>query len=328
MSQAIADRGLQYACSILTALSLTVTSAWAGSCGFRHAFTRSDERGTASVKVYEGDSVVSLGGKRPLLFITSLKVNTDGTKISYHPNDPTGRRCASDPNASPCAVNNIRNAFRDHTKPVSDFIAIRDTGYANLQRVWQVLSPDIIEKSAQTGKPCLTSDGYLVSMTADVAVAGGWNRVGDCDQSKWIDALTVPAIVLPKKTASTPSQFLARGVAKRSLVTAISRGPNRQVVHGVVGDFGPANEMGEASIAMNRALNGLPETEAPKHRQDAIDRFQAGRSAILLFPGDGFILDRPISGPRIATAGQAALTAYGGADHIIECIKDEIDPAF
>jgi hypothetical protein len=280
------------------------------------------------VKVYEGDGVVALGGKRPLLFITSLKVNTDGTKISYHPHDPTGRRCASDPHASPCAINNIRNAFRDHTKPLSDFIAIRDTGYANLRRVWQVLSPDIIEKSAQTGKPCLSADGYLVSMTADVAVAGGWNRVGDCDQSKWIDALTVPALVLPKQTASTPSQFLARGIAKRSLVTTISRGPNHRVVHGIVGDLGPANELGEASIAMNRALNGLPETEVPKHRQDAIERFQAGRSAVLLFPGDGFILDRPILGPRIAAAGQAALAAYGGAERVIECIKVEIDPAF
>ncbi|MGH8603951.1 MAG: hypothetical protein ACREXR_14640, partial [Gammaproteobacteria bacterium] len=168
-----------------------------------------------------------------------------------------------------------------------------------------------------------TPDGYLVSMTADVAVAGGFNRVGDCDQSKWIDALTAPAIVLPKN-----SQFPTFGIGKRSLVAALSRSPAHRTVFGVVGDIGPAEEIGEANIAMNRELNGLAASDQPKHRQDAIDRFQAGRSAILLFPGLDFVLDRPISGARIAAAGGDALTKFGGARKLIDCIHDEFDPAF
>jgi hypothetical protein len=255
-------------------------------------------------------------------FLTSLKVNTDGTMISYHQDDPTGRRCETNPSATPCAINNIRNAYRDHTKPISDFTAIRDDGYPN-PKTWQVLSPDIIEKSASTGKPCITSDGYLVSMTADVAVAGGFNRVGDCDQSKWIDALTAPAIVLPKN-----SEFRSFGVGKRSLVVALSHSPANRTVLGIVGDIGPAKEIGEANIAMNRELNGLPANEQPKHRQDAIKRFQAGRSAILLFPGSDFVLAQPISGARIAAAGADALTKFGGAGKLIDCIHTEIDPGF
>ena len=308
------------------------TTAWpvvtaANQCDFQQIFTRPDENGAVSVKVYQAKGVVLPNGKHPLLFITSLKVNTDGTKISYHQDDPTGRRCATNPNATPCAINNIRNAYRDHTRPESDFIAVRDSGYP-LPRTWQVLSPDIIEKNASTGKPCITPDGYLVSMTADVAVAGGWNRVGDCDPSKWIDALTVPAIVLPKTTSAIPSQFRAHGVEKRSVVVAVSRRPAHRVVSGIVGDYGPPKEIGEASIALNRALNGLPDGEQPKHRQDVVQRFQAGRTAVLLLPGVEFVLDRPISKSRIDTAGADALTKFGGAQKLIDCIHEEIDSGF
>ncbi|HKB41542.1 MAG TPA: hypothetical protein VKD72_34270, partial [Gemmataceae bacterium] len=235
-------------------------------------------------------------------------------------------RCQTNPVAGPCAINNIRNAYRDSQKPESDFTAVRDAGYPD--RTWQVLSPDIIEKDARTGKPCITPDGYLVSMTADVAIDGGFSRVGDCDPSKWIDALTVPAIVIPKNSSVLPSQFLQLGVVKRSLVVAVSRSATKRIVPGVVGDLGPAKELGEASVAMNRALNGLPDTEQPIHRQDVIARFQAGRTAVLLFPGSEFVLARPITGARVAEAGADVLTKFGGVEKLYGCIKEEVDPAF
>src|SRR4051794_39864927 len=90
------------------ALSLPA-NAFAAACGFQHAFDRPDENGTQTVKVFRGNAVAELGNQRPLLFITTLKVNTDGTKISYHQDDPTARRCVDNPNAGPCAINNIRN---------------------------------------------------------------------------------------------------------------------------------------------------------------------------------------------------------------------------
>lgn len=307
--------------ALVVAIALPI-DAFAGACGFRPAFKQADEGGSRTVQVFQGDPVPALGNVRPLLFITSLKVNTDGTRISYHQDDVTGRRCARDPGATPCAINNIRNAYRDHTQPESDFEAVRDPGYPS-PRTWQVLDQDIIEKDAHTGKPCVSPDGYLVSMTADVAVAGGFARQGDCDQSKWIDALTVPAFVVPGQ-----SRFLALGVAKRSLVVALSKSSTRRVVPGIVGDVGPGDELGEASVAMNRKLNGLPETDVPKHRRDAVERFQAGPTALLIFPGAGAVLARPITGPRVAEAGNAALSKFGGADKLYGCIKDEVDPGF
>ena len=297
--------------------AMTSSSLLAGQCGFRRAFDRPDEGGTATVRVFKGDPVSALGNERPLLFITSLKVNTDGTKISYHKDD---LRCVANPAATPCAINNIRNAYNDADRPESDFAAVRDASFP-LPKTWRVLSETIIEKNASTGKPCITSDGYLVSMTADRAIDDG--REGDCEQSKWIDALSVPAIVLPKG-----SQFVDARLGKRSLVVAASGSTTKRVVPGIVGDFGPRNELGEATIAMNRALNGLPDTEQPKHRADAINRFQAKRTAVLLFPGSGSVLARPITSARVAEAGKDALSKFGGADKLYGCIRDEIDRAF
>src|SRR5262245_58616110 len=116
------------AAAVALATSIT-TNAFAAGCGFQLAFERPDEQGTRKVKVFKGNPGPALGNKRPLLFITSLKVNTDGTKISYHQDDVTGRRCQNNPSATPCAINNIRNAFNDHHKPESDFTAVRDAGY-------------------------------------------------------------------------------------------------------------------------------------------------------------------------------------------------------
>src|SRR4029453_10549441 len=107
---------LRSAAALALATSIS-TNAFAANCGFQFAFERPDEGGTKKEKVFKGNPIPALGNRQLLLFITSLKVNTDGTKISYHQDDVTGRRCENNPSATPCAVNNIRNAFNDHRQP-------------------------------------------------------------------------------------------------------------------------------------------------------------------------------------------------------------------
>ena len=62
--------------------------ALAQTCSMSAAFTRSDERGTVRRQV-EADA-----GGAALAFTDRLKVNTDGTRISYHQDDPWGSRLA------------------------------------------------------------------------------------------------------------------------------------------------------------------------------------------------------------------------------------------
>jgi hypothetical protein len=55
---------------------------------------------------------------------------------------------------------------------------------------------------------------------------------------------------------------------------------------GIVGDTGPEDEIGEASVAMSRILNGLPEGAVPTNRADAERRFQGPRTILLVLPGE------------------------------------------
>lgn len=284
------------------------------SCGFAEAFTRSDEGGTTRLKVYEGRADPRIGGAKPLLFVSALKVNTDGTRISYHRDDPR---------ATTRAINNMKNAMH-RGRTIAEFEAVARAGWP-LPRTWRVLKDNVIEKAAGTSKPCTDRDGYLVSMTSDVAVSGGWGRVGDCDQSKWIDAITVPALVLPRPSRSggrdVPTEFDARVATNRTPVVAMTLGSHR-FSFGIVGDKGPMDQLGEASVAMNRDLNGLALAVNPTSYADAVRRFQGPRSAVLLFPGAAHQLARPLTRDRVTATTQALFERWGGRQRLDRCLAE------
>lgn len=298
-------------------LSFVVTSvvslAMAGSvvaqdCGFVRAFQRPDERGTRTVNVYEAGPSPAIDGLRPLLFVSSLKVNTDGTAISYHPRDPRGRTLA---------INNILNAMH-RGRTIAEFEAIVASDWRPIERTWATLSDRVIERDRATGLPCVTPDGYLVSMTSDVAVDGGFNRVGDCDAAKWIDPLTVSSLVLPIGN----TQFERRGATNRTPIVAMTLGGGGRIAYGLVGDKGPADEIGEASVAMNRRLNGLTSTERPANYSDAVARFQAPRSVILIFPGTRNRTPRPLTDERVSAHAQAMFERWGGRARLEHCLAE------
>src|ERR1700722_3071349 len=87
-------------------------------CVFTQAFDRADEQGKAKVHVYQGQPESVAGGVAPLVFVSDLKVNTDGTRISYKVDDPTAQHGA---------INDMRNAMRSGAK-MADFTAIAATG--------------------------------------------------------------------------------------------------------------------------------------------------------------------------------------------------------
>lgn len=276
------------------------------SCLFSVAFHRPDEGGKGTVAVYEGKAEAGSGGAAPLAFISELKVNTDGTRISYKVDDPAAKHGA---------INHIEYALRKG-KTIADFKKIAKQNWEPLEETWKVLDDQIIEKS-KSGKPCVDADNYLISMTADVSIAGGFEREGDCDQSKWIDALTIPALVLPQK-----SQFQSRGALTRNLVVVMTLEGPRRFAFGIVGDIGPKEKIGEASVEMNRILNGLPPGSIPKNEADAIERFQGPKSFILIFPGAANRMAYPITPERVRTESEARFKAWGGEARMIACAAE------
>ncbi|MEH3036740.1 MAG: glycoside hydrolase family 75 protein [Sphingomonas adhaesiva] len=286
-------------------IMLPFQSVAAQTCRVAPAFTRADEGGTRRVQVYE--AVPDAGGARALIFVSTLKVNTDGTRISYHADDPTAQRLA---------INNIANAMRNGVPDkVATFRRLAAAGFP-LPATWQALLPGVIEKDRRTGKPCLDADRYLVSKTSEVAVDGGHARDGDCAQAKWLDALDVNALVLP----SGRTEFAARGADNRTPVVAMTL-QSRRIAYGLVGDKGPTNELGEASVAMNRTLNGLPDSERPANYRDAVARFQAPRSIILLLPGTANRIARPLSGASVTAATRAQFERWGGQARLDRCMS-------
>jgi hypothetical protein len=276
----------------------------ADTCGFSPAFTRPDERGTQRVQVFQGPAEPGSGGAAPLAFVSTLKVNTDGTRVSYK---------VDDPRAVNGAINPIGNALR-RGQTVADFERIARNNWEPVEETWRVLSANVIEKDKKTGKPCVAADGYLVSKTADYSVAGGAARDGDCDQGKWIDALTIPALVLPSR-----SEFQARKALTRSLVVAMTMGEPRRLAFGIVGDTGPEDEIGEASVEMNRMLNGLPAGAVPRNGKDAVQRFQGPKSIVLVFPGPANRLPYPVTPERVMDRAKARFEAWGGMERLAAC---------
>jgi hypothetical protein len=279
------------------------------SCGFVLAFDQPDENGHQTVRVYQGASSAEIGGARPFAFVVpDVKVNTDGTRISYN---------ADDPRAQTKAINDIRNAFRNPSRHIQDFEQIRDAGWQPTSSVWNLLSADIIEKDKRPGKegrPCLDEKNYLVSMTALRAKASG--TPGDCDQSKWIDALTVPAFVLPGG-----SKFQQGGAAVGNVVVALTLGGRRMAL-GIVGDTGPAKEIGEASVEMNRILNGLPAGAIPTNRVDAEKRFQGPKTILLVLPGGSNRISQPINASTVNAFAEARFNAWGGRERLEACLSE------
>ena len=271
------------ALAIVFLLSHAPAQAAGDACGFVRAFSQPDEGGAQTVHVYRGAASADISGVRPLAFVVpDVKVNTDGTRISY---------AADDPRAKTKAINDIRNAYNNPKRPISDFEAVRDAGWKPSARVWSVLSSTIIEKDArpgQEGRPCLDDKGFLVSMTAIRAKNGGVQ--GDCDQSKWVDALTVPAFVLPGG-----SQFEQSGAGVGNIIAGLTLHQPRQIVLGIVGDIGPHSEIGEASVEINRILNGLPQGTIPSNRVDAEKRFQGPKTLFLILPGQSNRISQPIN---------------------------------
>ena len=297
------------------------------SCGFQQAFDRADKDGAGTVHVYESKTEPKIGGVKALAYVNRLNVNTDGTRISYK---------VDDPKAEHGAINNIKNALNPGHS-IAEFEAAAAANWQPLKTTWEIISNNVIEMSAKKGSkdlgpPCVDANKYLISMTSDVAVAGAYGRQGDCDASKWIDALTVEAIVLPSpkvipKTATSPRQvipteFDTRQATNRNVAIVLALDGSNRISYGIVGDKGPDNKLGEASVAMNRTLNGLPTTEIPANGHDAIGRFQGPKSIVLLFPAKANRLPYPINADTVKAFAKAKFDSWGGAARLRACLGE------
>ncbi|MFM0125903.1 glycoside hydrolase family 75 protein [Paraburkholderia sp. RL18-101-BIB-B] len=284
----------------------------AAECGLEEEFEQTN------IKVKAGITPIWAHPQRlSVFFESSLNTNTDGTRRSYSIDDFWGKKTA---------LNNLCNAMTDACSGLNDEPSLRKrrettqkqaaNGWPNVKITH--ISPHIIA-FGKDGKPCPPIDGYLISATALHK-----RKHVACSPDAYIDALKVPALVVPgRPDKRIPTWFESNGVVPGDLVVAI--GPRGDHVYGVVGDSGPSKKLGEASISMNGQLLG--KTEEPKNYQQIRGReggsgWEVSRASVLIFPNTRRAGDPYMTAPEIEAAAKDRFSAWGGPDRLKACIVE------
>lgn len=269
----------------------------------------------------------STSREKAILFVSDLDVNTDGAARSYHLDDPRG---------SGLALNNMGNAItrlfdangRDITcSPrrgacfqlfMDVFEESRDAGYArNGHQRFETGNIIPWRRDTATGRevPYRTHSGefagYFVSQTALIT-----NPSADiCDQGRYLDALSINAIVLPGR-ASWRSQDTVTDQGDFAALLDLESG---KIAFALVGDTAPREAIGEGTVALAAALGG--ETVPPTATFSDIRALKRERVDTVIFPTRDVprMTGGHFSQADIDQLGSEALAAFGGVERLRAC---------
>jgi len=281
-------------------------------CDMTLSFRQPDDQGKRSVAVWQSSKGSGL------LFADTMNINTDGTSRSYSVGDFWGEKVA---------LNNLCNAMTDACGGLSkDGMQARRVatqtarahGWPASETAATRISPSIIP--FKNGKPCPEVGGFLVSATSLHKA-----RITDpCDITSYADALTVPAIVIPKRRKGAgPTPFEQAGASVGDLAVMMSA-DGKLIKYAVIGDTGPYNSLGEVSLALASDLNGrlLP----PKNYQEVRGRgefrgrgWHVGKTYTLILSHTRNAANPYITRDRIERDAATAFTNWGGAGRLKAC---------
>ncbi|WNB76989.1 hypothetical protein [Methylomonas koyamae] len=296
-------------CSLLFAAA----AGHAVECGMAQAFKQPDGNAKTGFTPVWSDHDANA-----LFFIEALNVNTDGTRRSYSVDDFWGEEKA---------LNNLCNAMSDACAGL-DKEGLRQrrlltqkafaAGWPADLTAQTKISPAIIPFVA--GKPCPPVDGFLVSATA----LHKPNVADACDIGNYADALVTPALVLPKSPGkNTLSEFAKRNAKVGDLAVALVPGGSAPVF-AVVGDTGPAKELGEGSVALNGKLLG--KNAPPANYQEVRGKgkykgkaWTVPQALVLIFPASRDSADPYMTPERIDAAAKQRFDDWGGLERLSAC---------
>ncbi|HEU4795143.1 MAG TPA: hypothetical protein VFT02_05895 [Pyrinomonadaceae bacterium] len=204
-----------------------------------------------------------------ILFQTNLRVNTDGSPLSYHPQDPRGRTKALNNICNGIAVRRLNSnknlCFSEFGKAIQVFEQFRDSGFQTVPTGFRITWQNVLPTVKENGKdvPCVFKTGeftgYFGSLTA--LKNGLTGDKGECDVNDQVNPMTVPALVL----AGGQNPVRAFGAKLGDLLIAFN--PRTQLfTAAIIGDTGPADNLGEGSVSLNMKLLGT--TTAPTNKEE------------------------------------------------------------
>ena len=215
------------------------------------------------------DAADASGQRKIILFQTKLRVNTDGSPLSYHPEDPRGRTKALNNICNGIAVRragqNKNLCFSAFGEAISVFERWRDTNFQTVPAGFRITWQNVFAAVKENGKdvPCTFKtgefEGYFGSLTSlknDLTT-----NKGECEVNNQVNSVTVPALVL----AGGEHPVKEFGAKVGDLLVAFN--PRTQLFStAIIGDSGPPDNLGEGSVALNMKLLGT--TTLPTNQQE------------------------------------------------------------
>jgi hypothetical protein len=209
-----------------------------------------------------------------ILFQTNLHINTDGSPLSYHPQDINGKKGL--------ALNTICNAIAvypagaEHIKAnnlclkkdksAEAYNVIKswiDSNYKTIANGYELSWQSVLaaKKSGDLDIPCIFKTGlykgYFGSQTA--LQNGLTSNLGECEINNQVNPMTVPALVL-LGGKNIVTDF---GAKVGDLLVAYN--PKTKItVSAIIGDSGPDDNLGEGSVYLNMKLTGATKTPTTK----------------------------------------------------------------
>ncbi len=257
------------------------------------------------------------GGQQVILFQTTLRVNTDGSPLSYHPGDLYANK--------KLALNNICNAVAvrkdakgpnlclqkgHYSEAVEAFSRYQASNFTNPGGYIFKWDNVLVPTKTKDGRtlPCVFKTGKFVGYYGSTTGLknGLTNNKGECDRDDQLDAVLVPALV----KAGSPSVLDRFGVTLGDLLIAYD--PKTQnTVAAVIGDSGPTDNLGEGSIALNSSLSGLAEAPSDYAGVKKIG-IEDRQIMVAIFKGTRkYSLQRPYTAANIAVRMSALLKSMG-----------------
>ncbi len=314
----LTNQPLRIPLTVAALLSALSWPTYAHECGMAKAFMQRDGNAKSGFTSVWADKDTT-----SLFFIESLNVNTDGTRRSYSVDDFWGEKRA---------LNNLCNAMSDGCGGLSS-VELKNrrvitqkasaAGWPEAQLKETKISPSIIPFKG--GKPCPPVNGFLVSATS----LHKPNISDACDISNYVDALITPALVLPKNPSNKQlSQFSRRNAKVGDLVVAMVPGTS-QPVFAVVGDTGPATELGEGSIALNGKLLGKESLPVNYLEVRGKGEFKGRgwtvpQAIVVVFPGTRDGANPLMTSDRIVDMARSHFENWGGIESMTSCASEYI----
>jgi hypothetical protein len=230
---------------------------------------------------------------KSIFWVRPMQVDADGAPNAYHRDDPHGNKGL--------AIEYLGNGMtilRDG-EPVPFNVQQEENGawltaYESVVRNgWKAplgLSVDIYGFARdRAGKVCVTGNGRLISATSLIRRTDA----NVCSQTRYIDALKFPGIVVPRRAPGealvanadpeVAPPFAKQGVRRGDL--AIAYNPETGIWKGaILYDTGPRELLGEGSIRLIMNLTGRKNEPQSAPETNAMG---LGETYVLLFPTSG-----------------------------------------